>query len=230
MLMMHIPLTTTGDRKDLYRLIEKRPYTLSISGHTHWQAHQFIDRGDGWMGAKPHHHIVNVTVSGSWWKGAKDERGIPHTIMRDGAPNGYSIISFDGTKATFDFKAARFPKSHQLRIHAPISITSKDSAKTIVYVNVFSGSKKSTVKLRVNGGPWAKLKKTDEVDPYYVQLREAEIKNKVPGQELNAPTTSHHLWKGPLPANLIKGSHTLEAITRDMYGREFTARRVIRVE
>ena len=230
MLMMHIPLTTTGDRKDLYRLIEKRPYTLSISGHTHWQAHQFIDRGDGWMGAKPHHHIVNVTVSGSWWKGAKDERGIPHTIMRDGAPNGYSIITFDGAKATFDFKAARFPKSHQLRIHAPISIASKDSAKTIVYVNVFSGSKKSTVKLRVNGGPWVELKKTDEVDPYYVQLRETEIKNKVPGPQLNAPTTSHHLWKGSLPANLIKGSHTLEALTRDMYGREYTARRVIRVE
>ena len=230
MLMMHIPLTTTGDRKDLYRLIEKRPYTLSISGHTHWQAHQFIDRGDGWMGAKPHHHIVNVTVSGSWWKGAKDERGIPHTIMRDGAPNGYSIITFDGAKATFDFKAARFPKSHQLRIHAPFSIAGKDSAKTMVYVNVFSGSKKSTVKLRVNGGPWVELKKTDEVDPYYVQLREAEIKNKVPGPELNAPTTSHHLWKGPLPANLIKGSHTLEALTRDMYGRKFTARRVIRVE
>ena len=75
MLMMHIPLTGTGDRQALYRLIEKRPYTLSISGHTHWQAHQFIDRGDGWMGAKPHHHIVNVTVSGTWWKGAKDERG-----------------------------------------------------------------------------------------------------------------------------------------------------------
>ena len=230
MLMMHIPLTTTGDRKDLYRLIEKRPYTLSISGHTHWQAHQFIDRGDGWMGAKPHHHIVNVTVSGSWWKGAKDERGIPHTIMRDGAPNGYSIITFDGAKATFDFKAARFPKSHQLRIHAPISIAGKDSAKTMVYVNVFSGSKKSTVKLRVNGGPWAELKKTDEVDPYYVQLREAEVKRKAPGPELNAPTISHHLWKGPLPANLIKGPHTLEALTRDMYGREFTARRVIRVE
>lgn len=230
MLMMHIPLTSTGDRKDLYRIIENRPYTLSISGHTHWQAHQFIDRGDGWMGAKPHHHIVNVTVSGSWWKGAKDERGIPHTTMRDGAPNGYSIITFDGSKATFDFKAARFPKSHQLRIEAPIAIKSTDSAKTVVYVNVFSGSEKSTVKLRVNDGPWLNLKKTVEIDPYYARLREEEIKNKVPGPELNSPTSSSHLWKGPLPANLPKGAHTLHAVTRDMYGREFSAKRVLRVE
>ena len=230
MLMMHIPLTSTGDRKDLYRIIEKRPYTLSISGHTHWQAHQFIDRGDGWMGAKPHHHIVNVTVSGSWWKGAKDERGIPHTTMRDGAPNGYSIITFDGSKATFDFKAARFPKSHQLRIEAPIAIKSTDSAKTMVYVNVFSGSEKSTVKLRVNDGPWLNLKKTVEIDPYYARMREEEIKNKVPGPELSSPTSSSHLWKGPLPANLPKGAHTLHAVTRDIYGREFSAKRVLRVE
>ena len=230
MLMMHIPLTSTGDRKDLYRIIEKRPYTLSISGHTHWQAHQFIDRGDGWMGAKPHHHIVNVTVSGSWWKGAKDERGIPHTTMRDGAPNGYSIITFDGSEATFDFKAARFPKSHQLRIETPIAIKSTDSAKTMVYVNVFSGSEKSTVKLRVNDGPWLNLKKTVEIDPYYARMREEEIKNKVPGPELNSPTSSSHLWKGPLPANLPKGAHTLQAVTRDMYGREFSAKRVLRVE
>ena len=230
MLMMHIPLTSTGDRKDLYRIIEKRPYTLSISGHTHWQAHQFIDRGDGWMGAKPHHHIVNVTVSGSWWKGAKDERGIPHTTMRDGAPNGYSIITFDGSKATFDFKAARFPKSYQLRIEAPIAIKSTDSEKTVVYVNVFSGSEKSTVKLRVNDGPWLNLKKTVEIDPYYARLREEEIKNKAPGPELSSPTSSSHLWKGPLPANLPKGAHTLHAVTRDMYGREFSVKRVLRVE
>ena len=229
MLMMHIPLTGTGDRQALYRLIEKRPYTLSISGHTHWQAHQFIDRGDGWMGAKPHHHIVNVTVSGTWWKGSKDERGIPHTTMRDGAPNGYSIITFDGAKATFDFKASRFPANHQLRIHAPVALAAADVAKTSVYVNVFAGSEKSTVKLRVNGGKWTPLRKTIEPDPYYVQLHAAEKLAKV-SPELNPARDSYHLWKGPLPAKLPKGAHLLEAVTRDMYGREYTAKRILRVE
>ena len=181
------------------------------------------------MGAKPHHHIVNVTVSGTWWKGAKDERGIPHTTMRDGAPNGYSIITFDGAKATFDFKASRFPASHQLRIHAPVSLPAADLAKTSVYVNVFAGSEKSTVKLRVNKGKWTTLKKTVEPDPYFVELLAAEKKAKV-SPALSAARDSYHLWKGPLPAKLPKGAHLLEAVTRDMYGREFTARRILRVE
>ena len=40
----------------------------------------------------------------------------------------------------------------------------------------------------------------------------------------------YHLWKGPLPAKLPKGAHLLEAVTRDMYGREYTAKRILRVE
>jgi hypothetical protein len=229
-LMMHIPLTGTKDRQGLYRLIENRPYTLSISGHTHRQTHMFIGKEDGWQGKEPHHHIVNVTVSGSWWKGAKDERGIPHATMSDGAPNGYSIITFDGQKATFDFKAARFPASHQLRIHAPIAIKETDAKRTQVYVNVFSGSKKSTVKLRVGNRKWFDLKKVSEVDPHYLALRDAEIKSKSGGKPMGGGSPSDHLWKGSLPLNLPIGIHLLEAITKDMYGREFKATRVMRIE
>ena len=41
--------------------------------------------------------------------GAPDERGIPHTTMRDGAPNGYSIFTFDGHKYDIEFRAAAPP-------------------------------------------------------------------------------------------------------------------------
>ena len=41
---------------------------------------------------------------------------------------------------------------------------------------------------------------------------------------------SDHLWKGPLPVNLAAGVHLLEAVTKDMYGREFRVTRVLRVE
>ena len=45
--------------------------------------------GKGVLTAKmgDHQATINVTVSGSWWCGAPDERGIPHTMMADGAPN-----------------------------------------------------------------------------------------------------------------------------------------------
>src|SRR5690606_27884924 len=141
------PVTGMTDREQFYRLIEERPYTMSISGHTHWQAHLFLDDEDGWHGAKPHHHVINVTVSGSWWSGEPDELGIPHTTMADGAPNGYSIITFDGNSAVVDFKAARRPADYQLHVHAPEVITRGDTNQHFVYVNVFGGSERSRVEM-----------------------------------------------------------------------------------
>ena len=230
MLSMHIPLSTTADNQKLYRLIEKRPYTLSISGHTHWQAHHFIDKHAGWQGKEPHHHIVNVTVSGSWWAGAKDFRGIPHATMRDGAPNGHSVLTFDGHNATFDFRAAGKPAEYQLRVHAPEEVAQAELADTYVYVNVFAGSIKSKVEMRVGStGKWVPLRKTPEKDPWYVAAREAEIKSGE-ARPVNGPVVSQHLWKGKFPAGLETGQQLIEVVTTDMYGREFTGTRIIRVK
>lgn len=229
-LSMHIPLKNVGNRHELYRLIEDRPYTLSLSGHTHWQAHQFIDESDGWMGKLPHHHIVNVTVSGSWWKGFKDETGIPHTTMRDGAPNGYSILTFDGQGATFDFKAARQPEDYQMNIMAPEAVRQSVLGETELFVNVFAGSEKSTVRFRIKGASdWVEMQKTLAHDPSYVQTRDREMQLAPDEPELNAPEISYHLWKAALPPGLAQGNHMIEVETQDMYQRRFKANRVLRV-
>jgi hypothetical protein len=220
------------NRTELYRLIEKRPYTLSISGHTHWQAHQFIDAKDGWQGAKPHHHIVNVTVCGTWWKGEKDERGIPHATMRDGAPNGYSIMTFDGTSHILDFKAARQPADYQFHIHAPNEITAADAEKTPVYVNVFNGSKDSTVRMRIGeAGAWIALEKVLEPDPYYVETRDREMAARPEAKDhLNGPILSDHLWKAFLPAGIASGTHPIQVEATDAYGRLWKDEKVLRVK
>lgn len=173
-LMMHIPLVDVKDRKELYRIIEKRPFCISISGHTHYHEHRFITKEDGWRGPQPHHHIINVTVSGSWWGGLPDERGIPQTMMRDGAPNGYSIISFDGKKYTLDYKAAGRPASYQMNIQAPDETTVDKLAETDVYVNVFNGSEKSKVEMRVVGESWLPMERKVAVDPLYQSLSKRE--------------------------------------------------------
>lgn len=230
-LMMHIPLTELENRTELYRLIEKRPYSLSISGHTHWQAHQFIGEEDGWQGEKPHHHIVNVTVCGTWWKGEKDELGIPHATMRDGAPNGYSIMSFDGSKHTLDFKAARQPADYQFHIYAPDEIRAADAANSPVYVNVFNGSKDSAVRMRLGkSAEWIPLEKVLEEDPHYVETRNREIAARPEAtNHLNGPIKSDHLWKGSLPAGLKAATHLIEVEATDAYGRLWKGERVIRV-
>ena len=231
-LMMHIPLTNVGNRQKLYRLIEKRPYTMSISGHTHWHAHKLIDEKDGWKGKEPHHHIINVCVSGTWWKGTKDEVGIPHSTMRDGAPNGYSIVTFDGNKHVLDFKAARQPASYQMNIQAPDKIDQQNAKKEFIYVNVFNGSSKSKVKMRIGKkGDWVELNKSVENDPSYVKTREREATNSKSGKpELNPPSPSDHLWKVQIPSGLKVGSQLIEIEATDHYGRVHKGNRIIRIE
>ena len=230
-LMMHIPLPKVGNRRELYRLIEKRPHTLSISGHEHWHAHKYIGAEDDWRGDKPHHHIVNVTVSGTWWKGRKDEVGIPHTTMRDGAPNGYSIITFKDTDHVLEFKAARQPATYQMNVFAPDQVKATDTGKTQVYVNVFNGSINSTVKMRLSkSDQWITLKKVMETDPFYSATRQREISGKLsPRSHLSGPIKSDHLWKANLPKGIAPGSHLIEINATDAYGKMHLGKRIIRV-
>ncbi|MGV3774303.1 MAG: calcineurin-like phosphoesterase C-terminal domain-containing protein [Verrucomicrobiales bacterium] len=229
-LMMHIPLNGVADRQELYRLIENRPYTLSVSGHTHYQEHRFITREDGWRGPEPHQHFVSVTVSGSWWSGVPDEVGVPHTTMRDGAPNGYSIITFDGAKAKIDFKAARSPADYQINIHAPDKVTAAQMGETFVYANVFNGSIRSHVEIGLSpAGPWEPMQKVLEPDPFFLIMKETEKEFKLPGRKLPEVIPSPHLWKSHLPKDLRPGIQNIYVRHTDMYGRVNVEERVINI-
>lgn len=174
-LMMHIPIKGVEDRKDLYDLIAKRPFSMSISAHTHYQEHQFIGEEDGFKGPAKHHHVVNVTVCGSWWRGSPDERGIPHTTMRDGAPNGYSILTFDGHDYDIEFRPAARPKDYQMNIYAPEKVSSDAAGDTEVLVNVFAGSERSKVEMRFDeDGDWTAMEHVEIEDPAYVAVKARE--------------------------------------------------------
>lgn len=229
--MMHIPITDTKDREELFRLIEDRPYTMSISGHTHTHEHHFLGAKEGWRGKEPHHHVVNVTVCGSWWSGEPDETGVPHTMMRDGGPNGYTFLNFDRTKVVVDYKVARRPADYQMNILAPEAVAIADAPNHFVFVNVFNGSEKSTVRMRVGEtGAWVALAKVDEVDPYFLQLKQQEKdRPELLGRALPDTDNSTHLWKVALPAGLPAGEHVVSVQTEDMYGRVFSASRTLRV-
>lgn len=230
--MMHIPLTNTGDREDFYEIIKDHPYALSISGHTHYQEHVFLTDKDGWPGAKPHHHIINVTVCGSWWTGIPDERGIPHTTMRDGAPNGYSIMTFKNNQATWEFKAASRPQDYQMNIYAPRVVKSANSSDTEILVNVFGGSSKSLVEMRLgDSGPWTLMQLTETEDPAYAQMKEQEKQfgDQLPGRKLSGIIKSSHIWKANLSCNPEPGVHWLHVRAKDMYGKVYTDKREIEI-
>ena len=163
--------------------------------------------------------------------GAADERGIPHTLMAGGAPNGYSILSFDGNQYTLDFRAASSSPDEQLRVTLPEQVSVSELEQTPIYVNVFNGSERSRVEYRIGDSqPWRSLEQVEEFDPTFVAVREAEAAVGTKAwRELTSPKISHHLYRGALPPDLVPGTHAVTVRTVDMHGRQFECFRVLRV-
>lgn len=240
LLMMHVPIMACSNAQAMYRLIESRAHCFSMAAHTHEQAHVFLGPEQGWNGAQPHHHFISATVCGSWWCGQKDELGIPHATMNDGAPNGYSLIDFDGVQYRIRFKAARRPADYQMNIYLPDELTAAQASETPVLVNVFAGSSKSVVEMRWDQGEaWARLEPVVAADPECQRMFELgpyldqEVLGKkldtVFGWKMDEPSKSRHMWKGALPANPSPGAHLLTVRTTDMFGQVYTARRIVQV-
>lgn len=229
-LMMHIPLGDVGDRHQLYRLIEQRPATVSISAHRHYMEHRLIGDEDGWKGPQKHHHIVNVTVCGSWWRGNKDERGIPHATMSDGGPNGYSIMEFDGDQYRLETRAASRRADYQMNIYAPEVIQSTQLSTTVVLANVFNGSQDSAVAMRINRkGEWRPMEQIRLPDPAFLaEKRREESLGDRTWTDLPGAHATPHMWRGMLPTALGAGTHVIE-VRATLGGRETINHRVVRV-
>lgn len=231
-LMMHIPIVETKDRERFFALLKDRPHTFSLSAHWHFQKHYFLGEQDGWFGRQPHHHLVHATACGSWWAGAPDEFGIPHTLMRDGAPNGYSIITFDGNAYRIRFQAARRPAADQMSIFAPSVAKAAEMESVEVLANVYAGSERNTVELRINGGTWKKMERVEQIDPFYAAIQTAEKGENPPnGRRLpNDPVPVPHLWSARLGARLPPGGYVIEVRSRDMFDQTAIGRRLLQVE
>ncbi|XOV91794.1 MAG: calcineurin-like phosphoesterase C-terminal domain-containing protein [Bacteroidota bacterium] len=253
-LTMHIPLAQHGDsfrksdQKKLFDLLKEFPYTLSISAHSHVQENRFFHQDSSdWQQPVPHHHFNVGTTSGSWWNGLRGETDVPHTMMRDGTPNGYSFISFNGTEYIIDWKVAGSPATHQMNIHVPRGIVANSPDTTLLTVNFFNGSEQSKLEYRIKGlTEWKEMKKVARYDPYYLmidkrwdnfkklQFREqwaadTALAEKFPGTPMPAPQISTHLWEDNIGTKWPEGRHIIEVRAHDRYGRTFTAYQTMRV-
>ncbi len=239
-LAMHIPVVAVDKQTELYSLINHHPHVFSISGHVHRQMQLFLEEEPEWNSQVPHHHLVNATVSGSWWCGIADERGIPHATMNDGAPNGYSIIKFSGNTYSVRFKPAGRPENYQMNIHLDDDILRDAADTTSVLVNVFAGSARSKVEMRVGReGLWQPLAQEFVVDPLNLWMHSLTpfLKEQVLGVTLDTklgwamdyPSVSTHIWKGQLPSGLTPGTYTLSVRTTDMFNQTWEAHRVFRI-
>lgn len=252
---MHIPIEYERDtfrhtdRDRLFGLFANHPHTLSLSAHTHMQRHLFFTPETGWAQNETAHHHFNVgTTSGSWWNGIKSETDIPHTMMRDGTPNGYAFITFTDNDYVIDYKVAGRPASYQMNIHTPRAISQNADSAAVLSVNVFNGNAHTTARYRLSQTmPWTAMEHVSAVDPYYDKLatrwddfRTLDVDSlwsdqgnltlpAFPGRGLPGRTQSTHLWQAPLPMNLPLGTHVVEVEVTDMFDRTYTDVHTFRV-
>jgi 3',5'-cyclic AMP phosphodiesterase CpdA len=232
------PSMNTINSRDFLKLISGRPNTLSLSGHTHTTEHHYFGAEDGFKGPSPHHHHVMTAVSGSWWSGPYDHRGIAVADSRDGSPNGYHVLSVDGQSYSTQFQPANEPNSRQMRIvldsdfhrdrkelysefrmgallSSPIA---QDRAfATNLVVNFFDGGPRTSVEYRVGKHAPVKMERVTRSDPF---VEEVFARNEATKKSWVKAEPSSHIWTARLPIDLGAGTHCIAVRVVDEYGRE----------
>jgi hypothetical protein len=245
---MHIPLrnyldpddpaVNTIDRGDFLKLLAGRPNTISLSGHTHTTEHHYFTAEDGYAGASPHHHHVMTAVSGSWWSGPYDHRGIAVADSRDGSPNGFHILSIDGQKCSTRFQPANEPNARQMRIVLDSEfhrdnkevyrdfrmgqllgspIPRESAFATNVIVNFFDGGPRTSVEYRIGKREPVKMDRVVRPDPF---VEEVFARNEATKKPWVKAEPSSHIWSARLPADIEAGTHTIVVRVIDEYDRE----------
>jgi len=213
----------------------------------HLSEHFYFDTENGYSGATPLHLHTLSAVSGSWWSGPLDERGIPISYQRDGSPKGYYLMEVDGTRAVVRFRATGKPASHQMRItldtgfprprlgirrdyrHGELLGNRIEVAQvysTQVLVNLFDGGPMSSVEYTLGNGPPTPMERVVRTDPFVEELFQRASDTFKPWIEVRPCT---HLWAAPLPEDLRPGVHTLTVRAFDDYGQEHMAHKIFEV-
>jgi hypothetical protein len=243
---MHIPLRTcldpndpainTSDGPELLKLLGDRP-TVSFAGHTHTTEHHYFGSENGHPGSLPHHHHVMTALSGSWWSGPYDHRGIAVADSPDGNPNGFHVLSIDGNRYTTRFQSAKESVARQLRIvidSEPAGSRTIDSDRrmallfgapifrdkvcmTDVVVNVFDGGPRTIVEYWIGKYGPVRMKRKKRSDPFVQEVFAKNHTTKKPWAEA-APCS--HIWVARLPVDLEAGTHCIRVRASDEYGRE----------
>ena len=250
--VLHIPMRTDLDPGDpvnnlvnrdaLFALFEGRAHTVSFSGHTHTTEHHYFDAADGWKGAAPHHHHVLTALSGSWWSGPADHRGVAWADSRDGSPNGFHMLSIDGLAYKTRFVPAKEPNGRQMRIsidsrfHAAdrevkrefpqgqlyassIARASLGAARLIA--NIFDGGPKTKAAMTIGDRPPIALARVAMADPFVDELY---TRNRAATKAWVKAERSSHIWTARLPADLGAGTHRVVVEATTEYGETVSGR------
>jgi hypothetical protein len=153
--------------------------------------------------------------------------------MSDGGPNGYSVMEFDGEKYSLDIVPASRPANYQMNIYTPEVVKKVNLPKTVTMVNVFNGSEKTTVAIRVDRqGEWIPMERFKSTDPAFVaeKQREEAVNKEEAWTNLPGAYATPHMWRAMLPTHLGSGTHVLEVRAENAGAKTLIDQRIFRVE
>lgn len=229
-LMMHIPPQYVANRAELFALLAERPTLVSLSGHVHFTEQSFLGPEQGWSGAGQFLSVIAPAASGSKWAGPLDAQGIPDATQYDGAPNGHLVATFSARGLDSLVFVGAGEGGRQMTITAPETLSSEAAGGAEVFANVFGGSERSTVEMRLGAtGAWSAMERVVRPDPAYVRLLEANRDLAPPALGMWDPMDCPHLWRGLLPASPPVGEHLLHIRTSDMYGNRYEETALIHI-
>lgn len=231
-LMMHIPLLEpVAERKEIMQAIAPFKNTVSFGAHWHTQRHGFLGKEEGWTKETPHNSIVAGTTCGCWWGGELDEVGLPMALMSDGTPQGYLVMSVDGTNYKVNYKVSRRPADYQMNIVVPDGLKTDEIEGQEAVVNIFLASEKSKVEMSIDGGAWTAMKFDMRNDPNVERIIKLQNDKKLPatGGTIGGPDKCEHIWVAKLP-KLASGVHVIKVRSTDVWGQTVNGTRMVRVD
>ena len=187
-LMMHIPLVGEGgnqvpQRRQLLELLASHPHTLSVSAHTHVQAHHFLGPEEGNPGPI-HHHWNSGTASGNWWMGTQGRGRDPPRHHAGRHAERLLDRPLRRQRLLDPLQGCPAPRGLPDEHLRPRSrIPWQAATSTQVRVNVFAGSERSTVEMRLvpldasRSSDWIPLEPSAEIDPSYEALWAEEARS-----------------------------------------------------
>jgi hypothetical protein len=101
---------------ELLELLKPFKHVYGIAGHdtsNSWKVE--VNHTHGWHGYPFTAHTLAEARGSGWSLGPRDDRGVRPATMADGNPNGYYVLSFDGTKIVPRFVPAHTPAGQRMR-------------------------------------------------------------------------------------------------------------------
>jgi 3',5'-cyclic AMP phosphodiesterase CpdA len=220
----------TVNLAELIEILKPFRRVYAMAGHdtsNSWKVK--LDHTHNWHGDWFLSHTLAEVRGNGWSAGPRDERDVRLATMEDGNPNGYYVISFNGTEVKPRFIPATGDPSGSMRImldpllHGTRGPDGEVLAinrgallpGTKLVVNLFDGGERDRVEVSIDGRPFVEMQNVVRTDPFserqYAKYRGTD-------DAFSRPQPSSHIWEYAL-GDLTPGVHTARVRARDEFGQ-----------